>query len=408
MHQVKRPCYGLAGGVALVIASLASTQAAHSADDPVMINPNTSPREASPHEIALARPFKNPLKAPNTSDVRAEEASGQFQSGAKTAKRFLGDRGGEFAPRAFGTFGIPYTTGRVALGATSRPLNPNYLATTFPYRAIGKLTMSAGFCSASVIRRGVIVTAAHCVQNFGAGSSIFSNFQFTPAHYAPGATAAVRAPYGTWSWSVLVRPASWADGTDVGAGAARANDLAVIGLNKNAVGKFIGDVTGYLGYGWNNYSFTSSSKTGNLAVAATSTLGYPFLMDSGGRMQRADGPTYTTTISGAAQLWQGNNFTGGSSGGPWIVNFRAADPALAGGAVPGTASVMAVVGVTSWGSADPNAPKDNYASRFGQNTRYPAAAYGVYGAGNIASLLNTLCGAIAPGGLTYAQLGYCN
>jgi hypothetical protein len=125
-------------------------------------------------------------------------------------------------------------------------------------------------------------------------------------------------------------------------------------------------------------------------------------------MQRADGPTYTTTVAGAGQLWQGSNFTGGSSGGPWIVNFRSANPALSGGAVIGTAASMVVVGVTSWGSADPNAPKDNYSSQFRQNSRYPGAAYGTYGAGNIGSLLNTLCNAPAQGSQTYAQLGYCD
>src|SRR4051812_33317520 len=81
----------------------------------------------------------------------------------------------------------------------------------------------------------------------------------------------------------------------------------------------------------NNYSFVSSSRTGNLTVAATATLGYPFLMDSGNIMQRADGPTYTTTVGGAGQLMQGSNFTGRSSGGPWIVNFVAANPDLSGG-----------------------------------------------------------------------------
>jgi len=55
----------------------------------------------------------------------------------------------------------------------------------------------------------VIVTAAHCIQNFGSGSNIFSNFQFRPGHYgAAGATAAQIAPYGTWNWISLVRPAS--------------------------------------------------------------------------------------------------------------------------------------------------------------------------------------------------------
>lgn len=83
-----------------------------------------------------------------------------------------------------------------------------------------------------------------------------------------------------------------------------------------------------------------------------------------------------------------------------MVNFSGRNAVLSGAAVVGTASVMAVVGVTSWGSADPNVPKDNYSSQFRQNARYPNAAYGVYGAGNIASLLNTLCAAAAPGGGT--------
>lgn len=410
MHCNDRPVtqYTMLAGSALIVAAMGFASTAYGSEESAVVNQNTSQRVASPLEIANARPFKNPLKAPNTSDIRAEEALNQYIAGAKAAKRFLGDRAGDVKPKAFGTFGIPYTTGRVSLGPTTQTISPNYLATTYPYRSIGKLTMSDGYCSASLIRRSVIVTAAHCIQNFGSGSSTFSNFQFTPAQYGPGTTAAQQAPYGTWSWRAFVRPASWADGTDIGSGSARENDLAVILLNTDAAGRFIGDLTGYFGYGWNNYSFTSSSKTGNLAVAETSTLGYPGLMDSGGIEQRTDGPTYTTTIGGAAQLWQGNNFTGGASGGPWIVNFRAVDPVLSGGAEPGTASTITVVGVTSWGSADPNAPKDNYSSRFGQNTRYPAASYGVYGAGNIASLLNTLCSTETSGGQTYAQLGYCS
>ncbi len=130
-------------------------------------------------------------------------------------------------------------------------------------------------------------------------------------------------------------------------------------------------------------------------------------MDSGRILQRANGPSFLTTVGAALQIWQGNNFTGGSSGGPWVVNFRAANAVLSGGAVIGSQSNMSVIGVTSWGTADPNAPKDNYSSRFGQNSVYPNASYGVYGSGNIASLLNTLCNSGAGGGQTYAQAGYC-
>lgn len=377
------------------------------ANDSVVINNDRASRALSAEEVLRLGPVSNPLPAPDTTGVTADIGAGPYPSGAKSRSGIVSGSTG----RAFGSFGIPYTTTRVQDGNQSAggTTSANRLSTTYPYRTVGKLTFSAGYCSASLIRRGVIVTAAHCIQDFGTGASIFTGFQFRPGHYgATGATAAQIAPYGTWNWAALVRPASWANGTDIGSGAARDNDLAVIALARDSRGRFVGDLVGYMAYGWNNYSFVTSSKTGHLHTAAVSTLGYPFLMDRGAIMQRTDGPTYTTTVGGAGQLWQGSNFTGGSSGGPWVVNFASRTAALAGGAVPGTASVIAVVGVTSWGSNDPNAPKDNYSSQFRQNSRYPNASYGVYGAGNIGSLLNTLCNAAAPGGGTYASQGYCN
>ena len=391
----------LSGAATVALLSANSAQAA----DLAVQNTVAKMKVMSDAEVLALQPVANPLLPPSTAQMKADIGAGGNAKGVMTKD------GAKQAGRAFGSFGIPYTTTRVqagnqsAAGATSA----NHLSTTYPYRTVGKLTFSAGYCSASLIRRSVMVTAAHCVQNFGSGASIFTNFQFRPGHYgAAGATAAQIAPYGTWGWNTLVRPATWASGTDIGSGAARDNDLAVFAIAKNGSGQFIGDVVGYMSYGWNNYSFVTSSKTGNLHTAAVSTLGYPFLMDSGAIMQRTDGPTYTTSVGGAGQLWQGSNFTGGSSGGPWAVNFSGRNPALAGGAVSGTASTIAVIGVTSWGSADPNAIKDNFSSQFRQNTRYPNADYGGRGAGNIGSLLNTLCSAPAPGGGTYASQGYCN
>ena len=72
-------------------------------------------------------------------------------------------------------------------------------------------------------------------------------------------------------------------------------------------------------------------------------------------------------------------------------------------------AIAVVIGVTSWGSDDPNLIKDNYSSQFGQNSIYPKASYGSYGAGNIGSLLNSVCSRVVTGGQkTYAQLGYCD
>jgi V8-like Glu-specific endopeptidase len=397
--------------LSVLAATLALSGTAVIANDAVISVNNPAPT-LSPEEILKAKPLSNTLPKPDTSNAVAESGPFPFTQGLMTRE---GPQYFDAGARAFGAFGIPYTTTRVQEGNMSAAgwTSANRLSTTYPYRTVGKLTFRVGtgtsWCSASVIRRGVIVTAAHCIQRFGSGSTTYSNWQFTPGHYgAAGATPAQIAPYGTWAARAYVRPSSWANGTDTGCGSARNNDLAVIAIAKNAQGRFIGDIVGGMSYGWNNYSFVTSPKTGNLHTAAVSTLGYPGLMDSGRIMQRTDGPTYTTTVCNAKQLWQGSNLTGGSSGGPWVVNFSGANASLSGNAVVGTAPTMAVIGVTSWGSSDPNVPKDNYSSQFAQNAQYPNANYGNRGAGNIGSLLNTLCSAAAPGGGTYASQGYCN
>jgi hypothetical protein len=392
---------------AIVALSMASAGAAL-ADDELIVNTNPSAPRMAMTDVAKLKPVVNVLLAPDTSTVAPSTGASPYAPGVMTQAGAVVNA----QARAYGDFGIPYSTGRVQDGNQSAGgfTSANYLSTTYPYRAIGKLTFSSGYCSASLIRRSVIVTAAHCIQTFGSGTSLFSGWQFIPGYYGgPGATAAQIAPYGTWNWAGLVRPSAWANGTDTGSGSARNNDLAVIALAKNGSNQFIGDITGYLGFGWNAYSFVSSAKTGNLQMGAVTTLGYPQLLDGGAIMQRSDGPTYTTTVSGASQLWQGSNFTGGASGGPWIVNFRPRDANLTGSAVVGNASQLSVIGVTSWGSPDPNAIKDNYASRFGQNTQYPNASYGNYGSGNIASLLNSLCTSAVPGSSsTFAAQGYCD
>jgi len=358
---------------------------------------------ASDPKLLTASPMVNPLKAPDTANIKADTAvSGDLSSGASLD-----------STKAFGSFGIPYTTTRVqhgptAFGAATR----NFLSTTYPYRASGRLTFTtpngSAHCSATLVKRSVLITAAHCVSRFGS-RSWYGNWVFTPGTYAPtGASATEIAPYGSYSWAYVYIATAWFNGTDTGSGAARNNDLAVIILNKNGSGFFAGQYTGWLAYSWNNYSFVSSPKTGNLLTAAVTSLGYPGLMDAGRIMQRADGPTFATTVGGALQYWQGSNFTGGSSGGPWIVNFSGVNPVLSGGAVQGAASVPTLVGVTSWGSADPNAPKDNYSSRFGQNAQFPAANYGGWGAGNVGFLMQGACNTVFTGGQTFAQLGYCS
>jgi V8-like Glu-specific endopeptidase len=86
----------------------------------------------------------------------------------------------EVEPQAFGTSTAPYTTARVAvtvLGDSSTVANTP--VTSYPYRATGKLYFKEGtsdfVCTASLIKKGVLLTAAHCVFNYGKGSSGWYN-----------------------------------------------------------------------------------------------------------------------------------------------------------------------------------------------------------------------------------------
>jgi len=365
-------------------------------------------------DILKAKPYSNPLPPPsNSGSFRYTPPKGLPHGPLKPASDGSGRRAALVTGfRAFGSFGIPYTSSSVELGPGTTPIAANkraFLSSTYPYRAIGKLTFrtSVGgplaFCSASLIRKSIIVTAAHCVQRFGSGAVRFRDWQFTP-----GAHLATK-PYGVWNPIGYVVPSTWSDGSDIGSGAARDNDIAIFLMAKKD-GRFIGDVTGYFTYAANNYSFVQTDKTGNLNTAQLHTLGYAGLFDQGQIMQVSSGPS-TTVIDGRAKvIRQGSNLTAGSSGGPWIANFGARQPNFSGGASAGIQSVPnVIVGVTSYGTMDPNAPKDNFSSQFAQNTAFPNAAYGMYGPGNIGAIINAACRERAPGSAsTYAALGYCN
>lgn len=261
------------------------------------------------------------------------------------------------APQEFGTLNHPFSTARADLSPTAT--NTNY-----PYRISGKLFFNIGastfVCSASLIKRGVVVTAAHCVANFGR-SQFYTNWRFVPG-YRNGI-----APYGTFSVSQARVMTSYFNGTDPCAvrGVVCQNDVAVLALNSNA-----GNSTGWYGYGWNGYGFTGGGLT------HTSQIGYPVCLDNGGLMERNDSQGFRSA-SMSNNTIIGSLMCGGSSGGPWVVNLGLR-PSLT-GTTPGTApDANIVVGVTSWGYVS-SAPKEQGASPFTS--------------GNIVPLVNSQCAA---------------
>ncbi|HEY5646131.1 MAG TPA: hypothetical protein VIS76_09330, partial [Pseudomonadales bacterium] len=86
----------------------------------------------------------------------------------------------DVAPQGYGSLGHPFTT--KAAYVLSWRGTPTDLA---PYRATGKLWMrfgtSWGVCTASIIEKGLLVTAAHCTSNFG--GTFADEIYFEPARH---------------------------------------------------------------------------------------------------------------------------------------------------------------------------------------------------------------------------------
>ena len=267
----------------------------------------------------------------------------------------------DVTPQEFGTSDQPYTTSRT----TAFPYNT---VVNYPFRAAGKLFFRIGsstyVCSASLIRKGLVVTAAHCVANFGQ-RQFYSNW-----HFDPGYTNGV-APFGDWTARQVRVLTSYFDGTDPCAvsGIVCQDDVAVIALNSHG-GAYPGTQTGWLTYGYNGYSYNSSQQ------ALITQLGYPVALDRGALQERTDSQGFTASSSSNNTVI-GSLQTGGSSGGPWVVNLGL-PPTLAGTGFGTAATHEVVVGVTSWGYIS-TAIKQQGASPFTS--------------GNILALVNAQCAA---------------
>jgi hypothetical protein len=197
-------------------------------------------------------------------------------------------------------------------------------------------------CSAALIKRGLVVTAAHCAANYGT-NEFYSTFFFVPA-FNDGT-----ARYSMWMAASAKVLKAWLDGTDgcEQPGVICPDDVAILTLMPHLkgvhAGKFAGDLTGWFEYGLNGAGFTSASQ------ALISELGYPALLDKGMLMERTDAQGSIVRVLSRNTVI-GSLMTDGSDGGPWLLNLGVA-PVLSGGIVHGRgAERNLVVGVTSWTS----------------------------------------------------------
>ena len=249
------------------------------------------------------------------------------------------------SPQDYGTNNHAFSTSRADLYTAATN-------TQYPYRAAGNLTFNIGnagyICSASLIKRGIAVTAAHCVANYGK-KQFYTNWNFRPG-YRNGS-----APYGTWSVKQAWVLTAYYNGTDscAVAGIVCTDDVALLILNTQA-GAYPGTSTGWYGYGYGGYGYVSN-------ITEITQLGYPAGLDNATLMERDDSYGYVSS-GNSNNTVIGSNMNGGSSGGPWLVNFGFA-PTLTGETNGSAPAGDIVVGVTSWGYTS-NTPKEQGAAPF--------------------------------------------
>jgi V8-like Glu-specific endopeptidase len=223
-------------------------------------------------------------------------------------------------PDASSSFGARFTTSRVF---------PDSTTVAYPYRTAGKLffhdprTGGNFYCSASVLRPRIIVTAGHCVTHASTSPFLryfYSNFLFVPA-YNNGS-----APYGTWTPSQEWITNTWyfSDGS-----VPNPQDVGIL-IARDQSTK-LGYITGWLGY------FTNQLGNNNVTM-----LGYPCNLDSCLKMQETFAQTFE--YGGNNTYIYGSAMKSGASGGPWVQDFGIA-PA---GAPAGLLGNNYLVAVTSY------------------------------------------------------------
>ncbi len=246
----------------------------------------------------------------------------------------------------------------------------------FPWRAVGKLFMkfdgSTFACTGSVINSSLVVTAAHCVHNFGEKEDGFADaVSFEPARHG------AERPFGTWVAKEWWIPRAHFDGTDncspVAPKIVCENDIAVVVLEKRD-GSFVAEHTGRFGFQTDEYGY--SFFLNKMATQVTQ-LGYPGKGYDGFIMIRTDSLGYqanhNNVVIGSAQ-------TDGSDGAPFVLNFGI--NTSYGGLMDDDDNQ--VVGTTSWAFIEDVFAVVQGASRFGRNGIYTDDS-------NIQSLVNSAC-----------------
>ena len=204
------------------------------------------------------------------------------------------------APSAAGASSATVVKGQPVVVPRAKPgggtsYDPKVVATT------GKVFFSMGgsnyVCSGAATNSSngsVVTTAGHCV-NEGPGAYV-TNFAFVPA-YNNGTR-----PYGTWTARTLVTTTQWAQQGDI-------NYDGGFAVMNTLNGATLTSVVGGQGIGF------------NLARGLTySAYGYPAAGKFNGQTLQSCTGTATNDPYGTQSQGIPCDMTGGSSGGPWLIN----------------------------------------------------------------------------------------
>ena len=181
-------------------------------------------------------------------------------------------------------------------------------------------------CSGSVVQdatadTSLILTAGHCVYD-ETGGAFATNWMFVPDYEAGGSIvtnpdgshsfSCDTVPYGCWTASALVTTSAWADGGGSLAGFNNDYAFAVVGAGgktdeNNQLDAVVGD---------NAIAFNVTHPT------QVYSFGYPAAFPyDGQKLIYCAGKDVRDTWGGTTDFGLNCNMTGGSSGGPWFVNF---------------------------------------------------------------------------------------
>lgn len=377
----------------LALPSVAMAQGAVAHDSVYTAIPSdiTAGRVVARSAMKLVNPTSLPLAMLMSANARPAGMGPAGSIAAGGGVVATPDASGEYSPLSI----APYTTaGAYATFGGPQPNLASVAVTSYPWRATGKLFFDIDgepyVCSGSMIAPGLLLTAAHCVFEYGmkSGAGWHTNFVFYPGLADYGVL-------GSWTARSEIIPEVYYNGTDncYQVGVVCNNDLAIIVMNKNAAGELPGTRTSTYGYGWNGYAYITSF--GRAFLGHLTQLGYPQSFDSGRRMERTDGiGALWSPGGGFYNALLGSAQTGGSSGGPWLVNFGTRPSVDYNATLGASSNSNIVVGVTSWGYGSVGNNTVG-ASWFGQNAQYPSTytdTHGHYrGAGNIGFIVSYAC-----------------